>query len=101
MSVQLDRGRWVVRWRDESGRQRGRSFESQDAAREFDAALGELAPRERRASRSQRSGGVYPYSTAGGARRYSKARGSNGVQVTRRGFTSERAAALHFDSIAA
>jgi hypothetical protein len=37
MSVQADRGRWVVRWRDESGRQRGRSFESQDAAHEFDA----------------------------------------------------------------
>jgi hypothetical protein len=91
MSVQADRGRWVVRWRDESGRQRGRSFESQDAAHEFDAALGELAPRERRTSRSQRSGGVYPYSTTNGTRWYFKARGSNGVQVTRRGFTSERA----------
>jgi hypothetical protein len=35
---------------------------------------------------------VYAYSTASGTRWYFKARGSNGVQVTRRGFTSERAA---------
>lgn len=37
----------VVRWRDGSGRQRGKRFASEDAAREFDQALGELAPRER------------------------------------------------------
>ncbi len=92
MSVQADRGRWVVRWRDEHGQQRGKRFDSEDAAREFDKALGELAPQERRASRGRRSGGVYAYSTASGTRWYFKARGSGGVQVTRRGFTSERAA---------
>ena len=92
MSVQADRGRWVVRWRDEHGQQRGKRFDSEEAAREFDEALGELAPQERRASRDRRSGGVYAYSTASGTRWYFKARGSGGVQVTRRGFTSERAA---------
>jgi hypothetical protein len=61
MSVQEDRGRRVVRWRDGSGRQRGKRFASEDAAREFDQALGELAPRERRGDAGQRSGGVYPY----------------------------------------
>ena len=91
MSVQADRGRWVVRWRDEHGQQRGKRCDSEDAAREFDEALGELAPKERRASSGRRSGGVYAYSTASGTRWYFKARGS-GVQVTRRGFTSERAA---------
>lgn len=93
MSVQEDRGRWVVRWRDGSGRQRGKRFASEDAAREFDRALGELAPRERRGDGgAQRSGGVYAYPTSGGTRWYFKARGSDGVQVTRRGFASERSA---------
>jgi hypothetical protein len=54
MSVQVDRGRWVVRWRDEFGQQRGKCFDSEQAAREFDGAMGELAPKERKASRSRR-----------------------------------------------
>jgi len=58
MSVQADRGRWVVRWRDEHGQQRGKRFDSEDAAREVDEALGELAPKERRASNGRRSGGL-------------------------------------------
>jgi hypothetical protein len=44
VSVQEDRGRWLVRWRDGSGRQRGKRFESERAAREFDGALADLAP---------------------------------------------------------
>lgn len=79
MSVQEDRGRWLVRWRDGSGRQRGKRFASEDAAREFDRALGELAPRERRGDGGQRSGGVYSYPTSRGTRWYFKARGSDGV----------------------
>jgi hypothetical protein len=39
-----DRERWVVRWRDGSGRQRGRRFESEPSARAFDAGLREVAP---------------------------------------------------------
>ena len=92
MSVQADRGRWVVRWRDGSGRQRGRRFESEEAAQAFDAGLREVSPRERRTDGAQRAGGVYPYSTRQGTRWYFKARGSDGVQMTRRGFTSEKAA---------
>jgi integrase len=92
VSVQEDRGRWLVRWRDGSGRQRGKRFESERAAREFDGALADLAPRERSADSSQRSGGVYSYPTSRGTRWYFKARGSDGVQVTRRGFASERTA---------
>jgi integrase len=92
VSVQEDRGRWVVRWRDGSGRQRGKRFDNEAAAREFDGALVDVAPRERRSDSGQRSGGVYPYPTARETRWYFKARGSDGLQVTRRGFTSERAA---------
>jgi hypothetical protein len=92
MSVQEDRGRWVVRWRDGSGRQRGKRFESEAAAREFDGTLVDVAPRERRSDGGLRGSGVYAYPTARGTRWYFKARGSDGVQVTRRGFTSERAA---------
>jgi uncharacterized protein YjhX (UPF0386 family) len=92
MSVQADRERWVVRWRDGSGRQRGRRFESEASARTFDAGLREVAPRERRADGAQRAGGVYPYPTKRGTRWYFKVRDSSGRQTTRRGFTSEKAA---------
>ncbi|HEY7953376.1 MAG TPA: site-specific integrase [Solirubrobacteraceae bacterium] len=92
MSVQADRERWVVRWRDGSGRQRGRRFESEASARAFDAGLREVAPRERRADGGQRAGGVYPYPTKRGTRWYFKVRDSSSRQTTRRGFTSEKAA---------
>ncbi len=92
MSVQADRERWVVRWRDGSGRQRGRRFESEASARAFDAGLREVTPRERRADGAQRAGGVYPYPTKRGTRWYFKVRDSSGKQTTRRGFTSEKAA---------
>jgi hypothetical protein len=92
MSVQADRERWVVRWRDGSGRQRGRRFESEASARAFDAGLREVAPRERRADGAQRAGGVYPYPTKRGTRWYFKVRDSSGRQTSRRGFASETAA---------
>ncbi len=92
MSVQADRERWVVRWRDGSGRQRGRRFESEASARAFDAGLREVAPRERRADGGQRAGGAYSYPTKRGTRWYFKVRDSSGRQTTRRGFTSEKAA---------
>jgi integrase len=92
MSVRPDRGGWVVRWRDGLGRQRGRRFPSEDAARAFDAGLREVAPSERGNGATRRTSGVYPYATGDGTRWYFKARGSEGTQVTRRGFTSERAA---------
>ncbi len=68
MSVQEDRGRWAVRWRDGSGQQRGKRFDNEAAAREFDSALVDVAQRERRSDSRQRSGGVYPYLTARGTR---------------------------------
>jgi integrase len=93
MSVQADRDGWVVRWRDGSGRQRGKRFSSREAAQAFDAGLREVAPRERRSAAALRAGGIYhPYPTKRGTRWYFKARGSDGAQVTRRGFTSEKAA---------
>jgi hypothetical protein len=93
MSVQIDGARWVVRWRDGSGRQRGRRFSNEEAARAFDSALREIAPAERRPeSPSRQAGGVYSYATKQGRRWYFKFRDSNGVQTTKRGFTSARAA---------
>jgi integrase len=92
MSVQQDRGAWLVRWRDGSGRQRGKRFASEDAACEFDHALGEIAPAERRADGAKEAGGVYSYPTKAGMRWYFKFRGSEGAQTTKRGFTSARAA---------
>ena len=92
MSVQADRGSWLVRWRDGDGRQRGRRFPSEDAARAFDAGLREVPPRERRSSNKKPAGGIYPYPTKYGTRWYFKARDSGGRQMTKRGFTSERSA---------
>jgi integrase len=92
VSVQEDRGRWLVRWRDGSGRQRGKRFGSEEAARAFDAGLREVSPRERRADGAQRSGGIYSYPTSKGMRWYFKARGTDGTQITKRGFASAKAA---------
>jgi hypothetical protein len=83
----------VVRWRDGSGHQRGRRFANEEAARAFDSALREIAPTERRSeSPFRQAGGVYSYATKQGRRWYFKFRDSNGVQTTKRGFTSARAA---------
>jgi integrase len=94
MSVRFHRGGWEVRWRDASGRQRGRRFPSEDAARAFDEALAEVSPTARRAdtARHGRNGGVYSYRTAGGVRWRFVYRRSDRTQTTKRGFPSERAA---------
>jgi integrase len=92
MSIHTDRNRWIVRWRDGSGHQRGKRFASEELARGFDAGLQEVGPRERQSLATSGRGGVYPYATKGGTRWYFKARDSAGQQTTRRGFTSERAA---------
>jgi len=92
VSVQLDRGAWVVRWRDASGRQRGRRFANEPDAHQFDRKLHGVAVREREAGEPGHRGGVYPYPTRQGTRWYFKARGSDGSQITRRGFLGEKAA---------
>ena len=48
MSVQSADGRWVVRWRDAFGRQRDRRFQTERDAKEFDAAIHDVAQQERR-----------------------------------------------------
>ena len=70
MSVRLPRGGWEVRWRDATGCQRARPFQSEEAARAFDEALAEVSPAARRSDTAQhgRSGGVYSYRTSGGIR---------------------------------
>ncbi len=92
MSVQRAGGGWVVRWRDASGRQRGRRFAGETDARAFDSEAHSVAARDRRAAPS-RGGGVYSYQIGRGSRWYFKARGGDGSQITRRGFLSEKAAA--------
>ena len=62
----MDRGAWLVRWRDGSGRQRGKRFSSEEAAQAFDSALSESRQAERQADATGRAGGVYPYATAAG-----------------------------------
>lgn len=92
MSVQVDRARWVVRWRDESGRQRGRRFAVEEEAWAFDREIHGVAAEERRTDASPRGAGVYPYRTGHGVRWYFKARGGDGSQITRRGFPGRKAA---------
>jgi hypothetical protein len=92
VSVHADGNGWSVRWRDGSGRQRGKRFSSEEAAQAFDSAVGEITPGKRRADATSRSGGVYPYSTKHGTRWYFKARDTNGLQTSKRGFSSEKAA---------
>ena len=93
MSVQSDRGSWVVRWRDASGRQRGRRFTNEKDARVFDSEVHSVAAAERREDEAPQGQGVYRYRTRHGERWYFKTRGGDGSQITRRGFLSEKAAA--------
>jgi len=92
VSVQIDRGRWVVRWRDASGRQRGRRFAVEEEARAFDREVHGVAAQERHADAPPRGAGVYPYRTGHGVRWYFKARGGDGSHITRRGFPGRKAA---------
>jgi integrase len=93
VSVQSDRGGWVVRWRDASGRQRGRRFASEADARSFDSQTHSVAVEERHVDEAPQGRGVYRYLTQHGARWYFKTRGHDGSQITRRGFLNEKAAA--------
>jgi integrase len=93
VSVQSDRGSWVVRWRDATGRQRGRRFASEADAQAFDSEVHSVAIAARRANEVPQGRGVYRYRTRHGARWYFKTRGGDGSQITRRGFLSEKAAA--------
>jgi integrase len=92
VSIQSDRGGWIVRWRDASGRQRGRRFASETEARSFDSQVHSVAVEERHADEAPEGRGVYRYLTRHGARWYFKTRGRDGSQITRRGFVSEKAA---------
>lgn len=92
MSVQVDRGRWVVRWRDASGRQRGQRFAVEEEARAFDREIHGVAVEERPTDVPSWGAGVYPYRTSHGVRWYFKARGGDGSQITRRGFPGRKAA---------
>lgn len=94
MSCSMAKGGWEVRWRDSTGRQRSRRFKTEEAAREFDGALHEHEPPERRSRDDvgRRGDGVYAYRTASGPRWRYVVRRSDGTQTTKRGFLSEKAA---------
>jgi len=94
MSRSAAKGGREVRWRDSTGRQRSRRFTTEEAAREFDGALHEHEPPERR-SRDRGRGrghGVYAYRTASGPLWRYVVRRSDGTQTTKRDFLSEKAA---------
>ena len=94
MSCSYANGGWEVRWRDSTGRQRSRRFQTEEAAREFDGALHEHKRTERfgRQEGHGRSSGVYPYTTASGTSWRYVVRRSDGSQTTKRGFASEKTA---------
>ncbi len=85
-------GAVVVRWRDASGRQRGRRFASETDARLFDSQVHSVAVDQRHSDEAPQGRAVYRYLTRDGARWYFKTRGRDGSQITRRGFLSEKAA---------
>ncbi|HEY1517154.1 MAG TPA: tyrosine-type recombinase/integrase [Solirubrobacteraceae bacterium] len=93
MSVRQDRGAWEVRWRDGSGTRRARRFTSEEAARAYDEALREVSPAARRSDTARGGSGVYSYATRDGIRWRFVVRRSDGSQTSKRGFTSQRAAA--------
>jgi hypothetical protein len=84
---------WQVRWRDASGRQLARSFQSEGAARAFDEAMLAMKASERTA-RYGSSGDVYAYRTATGTRWRCAFKRSDGTWTSKRGFSSKRAAEL-------
>jgi hypothetical protein len=97
VSIHFDasRGRFVVRWKQD-GRRRIRRFASEADAIAFDASL--RGPVRRAAiadsvSSAPAGDGVYAYETRAGTRYRFVFRQSDGALSTRRGFTSQRAAA--------
>ena len=93
MSVRHHRGGWEARWRDADGRSRSKRFKSEDAARAWDEATRELSPTARRTETARSEPGVYSYPTRDGTRWRFVVRRSDGTQTSKRGFTSQRAAA--------
>jgi hypothetical protein len=93
MSYSLAKGKWEVRWRDGDGRQRSRTFDDQAPAQAFDEAIHDQNVKERNKVGLRKSGGVYPYQTAQGARWRCKVKRSDGTWTQKRGFTSPSAAA--------
>lgn len=93
MSYSFAKGKWEVRWRDTTGRQRSQRFRSEEAAEEFDKLIHDNERVERRREgKHGRSGGVYPYETAAGTLWRYVTRRSDGSLTSKRGFTSETAA---------
>jgi integrase len=93
MSYRLVKGRYEVRWRDNSGRHRSKRFRDEDAAREFDASIHDHDVVERsRSRRHGQNGGVYPYEISTGTRWRYVTRRSDGSLTSKRGFSSESAA---------
>ncbi len=93
MSVRYHRGGWETRWRDASGRSRSKRFKSEEAARAYDEAVRDVSPAARRSDTARGGSGVYSYSTREGLRWRFVVRRSDGSQTSKRGFTSQRAAA--------
>jgi len=93
VSVSQHRGGWEVRWRDGSGARRAKRFPSEEAARAYDEALREVSPAGRRSDTRRGGSGVYSYATREGTRWRFVVRRSDGSQTSKRGFTSQRAAA--------
>jgi integrase len=94
MSYSFAKGKWEVRWRDATGKQRSRRFDDEQLAVAFDDAVGGVDPDERSDSKADygSQGGVYPYETKEGTRWRYVARRSDGSPTSKRGFTSPRAA---------
>jgi integrase len=94
MSVSQNRGAWEVRWRDGSGRKRAKRFKDEQAANAYDEALREVTPVERRSETAKygAKGGVYSYQTAKGTSWRYVFRRTDGVQTSKRGFSSQGAA---------
>ena len=88
VSVHPDRGAWVVRWRH-NGAQRARRFKTQAEALAFHEGVSGGAAKPRSSTPN-----VYPYETAGrDALALQLPRLARGAASSKRGFTTERAAA--------
>ena len=94
MSYSFAKGKWEVRWRDATGKQRSRRFDEEASAEAFDEAINDVGKTDRKAAEKLPSAGagVYPYETKEGTRWRYVARRSDGSPTSKRGFTSPRAA---------
>jgi hypothetical protein len=93
VSFSYARGKWEVRWRDATGRQRSKRFRDEAAAKEFNDSIHERDVAERaRTSPHRHGGGVYAYETVTGTRWRYVVRRSGGSLTSKRGFASETAA---------